>query len=241
MPTSDNWMTTDRSKSDIPAAAPLRGYQRLQTEIDAAIAEVVDSGWYVLGEACTRFEASFSSYLGVEGAVGTASGTDALEVALRALGVGPGDEVLVPGLTASATATAVVRAGARPVIVDVDPVSFTMDPEHAAAAVSGITKAMIPVHLYGHPARLPELTPIADRDGLVVVEDCAQSHGATIEDRHTGLFGDAAAFSFYPTKNLPALGDGGCVTSLEPSVLQRAQVVRQYGWEGSGRSDLKRA
>ena len=159
--------------------------------------------------------------------MGTASGTDALEVALRALGVGPGDEVLVPGLTASATATAVVRAGARPVIVDVDPVSFTMDPEHAAAAVSGITKAMIPVHLYGHPARLPELTPIADRDGLVVVEDCAQSHGATIEDRHTGLFGDAAAFSFYPTKNLLALGDGGCVTSSEPSVLQRAQVVRQ--------------
>lgn len=218
------------SPAKIPAAAPGRGYERLRLEIDAAIKEVLDSGWYVLGAACDRFEKAFADFLGVTGVVGTASGTDALELALRSLEVGPGDEVLIPALTASATATAVVRAGACPVLIDIDLSSYTIDPEFVNRALSTKTKAIVPVHLYGQPAAMEDLVSFGREHGLRVVEDCAQSHGARIGDRCTGSFGDAAAFSFYPTKNLPALGDGGCVASDDRAVLERAAMVRQYGW-----------
>ncbi len=215
----------------IHPAAPGRGYDRLRTQIDEAIAEVLNSGWYVLGAACDRFERAFADYLGVAGVVGTASGTDALELALRTLGLGPEDEVLVPAVTASATATAVVRSGARPVLVDVDPDSCTLDPERVAEAVCSATKVILPVHLYGCPAPMERLGSIAREHGLSVVEDCAQSHGARIGDRLTGSFGDVSAFSFYPTKNLPALGDGGCLASDDTGLLERARTLRQYGWQ----------
>jgi dTDP-4-amino-4,6-dideoxygalactose transaminase len=216
------------SQTEIPSAAPGRGYQRYQSEIDAAIAAVLESGQYVLGAACHRFEQAFATYLGVAGVVGTASGTDALELALRSLRIGSGDEVLIPALTASATATAVVRTGAIPVLVDIDPLSYTIDPDHVSRAISGDTKAIIPVHLYGQPSTMGPLVSIARQHGLLIVEDCAQSHGARIGDLYTGSFGDIAAFSFYPTKNLPALGDGGCVASNNRALLA---TVRQYGWE----------
>jgi dTDP-4-amino-4,6-dideoxygalactose transaminase len=204
----------------------------LQEELTAAVQRVMDSGWYILGPEVESFEADFAAYHGVDYAVGVANGTDAIELALRAAGIGPGDEVITVAHTAAATVCAVERAGARPVLVDVDPDTYTMDPAAAAAAITPRTRALLPVHLYGHPADLAALSALAERSGLLLVEDCAQAHGAQFAGRKVGTFGRLAAFSFYPTKNLGAYGDGGAVITRDPGLAARLRRLRNYGQPG---------
>jgi dTDP-3-amino-3,4,6-trideoxy-alpha-D-glucose transaminase len=218
---------------NVPQASPGLRYERYRSEIDAALRRVLESGRYVLGREVDGFEREFAAYLGAGHVVGVASGTDALSLALDALGVGPGDDVLVPALTAPPTAVAVARLGARPVFVDVEAGTRGLDPARAAAAVTPRTRAMIAVHLHGIPARVEELLALAQRLGLALVEDCAQSHGARVAGRRTGTFGHAAAFSFYPTKNLGALGDGGCVATGDAALAARVRRRREYGWDAN--------
>jgi dTDP-4-amino-4,6-dideoxygalactose transaminase len=201
----------------------------LGREIAAATQRVLDSGWYLLGPELEAFEAAFAAYHGVPYAVGVASGTDAVELALRAAGVGPGDEVITVAHTAVATVCAVERAGATPVLVDIDPVTYTMDPQAAAAAITPRTKALVPVHLYGHPADLHALEHVARRHCLALIEDCAQAHGARFGDRRVGSVGHFGAFSFYPTKNLGAYGDAGAVITRDAAMAQRLRRLRCYG------------
>jgi len=215
-------------------------YRAHRGEIDAAVARVLDSGWYVLGTEGDAFEAEFSAMFGYGGAVGVASGTDALILALKALDIGRGDRVITVSHTAVATVAAIEIAGAEPVLVDIDPVSFTMDPadlERALAATAGV-KAVIVVHLYGQPADLPILADICKRRGVKLIEDCAQAHGARVGARFVGGFGDIAAFSFYPTKNLGAFGDGGAVCASDPTLLETLRALRQYGWRRRYVSDI---
>ena len=210
-------------------------------EIKAAIQHVLESGRYILGDEVARFECEFADYIGVREAIGVGSGTDALHLALRACGVGSGDLVITVSHTAVATVAAIELAGAEPVLVDIEPESFTIDVaelEAAATAHRGRVKAIIPVHLYGHPADMPAIMEIAARQGLTVIEDCAQSHGATVNGRKAGSWGHMAAFSFYPTKNLGCLGDGGALTTNDPKLSGQARLLRQYGWRTRYVSDL---
>ena len=222
----------------IPLVDLKAAYHRLQAEIDAAVARVLAGGWYILGPEVRAFESEFAAYLGVEHAVGVASGTDAVLLALRALGVGPGDEVITVAHTAVATVTAIELCGAIPRLVDIDSVTYTLDPTHLAAAITPRTRAIVPVHLYGAPADLDAILAVARAHGLLVVEDCAQAHGARTRGRAVGTLGDAAAFSFYPTKNLGALGDGGAVATNRPEVAERLRLLRQYGWRERYVSDV---
>jgi dTDP-4-amino-4,6-dideoxygalactose transaminase len=225
----------------IPAADPKSSYLACKEEIDAAILTVLESGSYILGEQVTSFEEEFASYLGVKFVLGTASGTDALEIALRACGVGPGDGVFTVSHTAVATVSAVESAGAIPVLIDVDPQTCTLRPDDLEEAIISLLEkrqsiplrpaAIVPVHLYGQPADMPGIMEIADRYGLRVIEDCAQAHGAKIGGTKVGAWGDLAAFSFYPTKNLGALGDGGAVATNNPKLADRVSLLRQYGWK----------
>ncbi|HEV2852098.1 MAG TPA: DegT/DnrJ/EryC1/StrS family aminotransferase [Thermoanaerobaculia bacterium] len=208
---------------------PLHGL--LAGELEAAAKRVLHSGWYILGPELEAFEQAFAAYHGVSHAVGVANGTDAIELALRALGIGPGDEVITVAHTAVATVCAVERTGATPVLVDIDEATCTLDSAAAAAAVTPRTKAIVPVHLYGHPADMEALTELAARHGLAVVEDCAQAHGARIEGRLAGTIGHLGAFSFYPTKNLGAYGDGGAVITGDAALAERVRRLRNYGQE----------
>jgi dTDP-4-amino-4,6-dideoxygalactose transaminase len=201
----------------------------LSDELHAAIDRVLDSGWYILGPEVEAFEREFAAYHGVGYAVGVANGTDAIELALRAAGVGPGDEVITVAHTAVPTVCAVERAGATPVLVDIDPTTYTISPAAVEAAISPRTKALLPVHLYGHPADLHSLSSIAQHHNLLLIEDCAQAHGARDDGRLVGTFGDLAAFSFYPTKNLGAYGDGGAVLTSDPQLAERLKRLRNYG------------
>lgn len=205
-------------------------YQQHRAEIDAAIAGVLQRGWYILGQEVASFEAEFAAFCGVREAVGVATGSDALLLALRAAGIGPGDEVITASHTAVATVAAIELSGAQPILVDVSPDTYTLDPDAAAAAVTSRTRALIPVHLYGHPAPLGPLLALAQRRQLFVLEDCAQAHGALYQGRPVGSWGHAAAFSFYPTKNLGALGDGGAVVTNDPRLAEQVRRLRQYGW-----------
>ena len=197
--------------------------------IDAAIARVLDRGWFILGPELERFEAAFASAAGARHAIGVGNGTDALAIALRAVGVGAGDEVITAPLSAAYTALAIMMVGARPVFADIDRVRLTIDPQAAAAAVTPRTVAIMPVHLYGQPADMEGLTAVAVRHGLAIVEDCCQAHLATCGGRPVGSFGVAAAYSFYPTKNLGALGDGGALTTNDDRVAERARRLRNGG------------
>jgi len=201
----------------------------LAGELEAAVRRVLQSGWYVLGPELEAFEAELAAYHGVPHAVGVANGTDAVELALRALGVGAGDEVITVSHTAVATVCAVERAGAVPVLVDVDEASFTVDPRAIEAAITARTRAIVPVHLYGQPADMDAVLAIARRHGLAVVEDCAQAHGARWRGQRVGTLGDLGAFSFYPTKNLGALGDAGAVIARDPQLAARLRRLRNYG------------
>jgi dTDP-3-amino-3,4,6-trideoxy-alpha-D-glucose transaminase len=219
----------------IPQADPARRIARYRSEIDAAIDRVLSGTHYILGPAVEAFEAAFAGYVGVGHCVGVASGTDALALALRSLNIGPGDEVITVALTASGTAQAILHCGAEPRFVDVDPATRCIDPAAVEAAISSRTAAIMPVHLFGQPADMPRLMEIARRHRLAVIEDCAQAHGATISGRRLGSFGHAAAFSFYPTKNLGCIGDGGAVATGDAAVAARLRSLRHYGWEGDSR------
>lgn len=197
--------------------------------VRAAIDRVIDRGWFVLGPELEAFEREFAGACGAAHAVGVGTGTDAIALALRATGIGPGDEVITPPLSATYSALAVIMAGARPVFADLDPDRLTLDPEAAAAAVTPRTAALLPVHLYGQPADMPALVDVARRHNLAIVEDCCQAHLATCAGRPVGTFGAAAAFSFYPTKNLGALGDGGAVVTDDAALAGRVARLRNGG------------
>src|SRR5215813_7276453 len=225
---------------------PKANYLAHKREIDEAVRQTLDSGRYILGGQVGEFESEFAGYLGAEHCVGVANGTDALHLALRALGIGAGDVVITVAHTAVATVAAIEMAGALPVLVDIDPATFTISPEWVEDAIKSHRdqmhiKAIMPVHLYGHPADMRAICDTARRYDLKVVEDCAQAHGATIHSMgglKVGVFGDAAAFSFYPTKNLGALGDGGAVVTNDPEVAGRVRLLREYGWRERYVSDI---
>ena len=227
-------MTMSRPAVAIPQTDPRAGYLAQRIAIDAAIARVLDGGVYVLGREVEVFEAAFADFVGVAHAIGVASGTDAIEIALRACGIGSGDLVFSVSHTAVATIAAIERAGATPVLVDVEPGTYTMAPRELLHVLqsppAGRPAAVLPVHIYGQPAELSALTKIARIHGLRLIEDCAQSHGALYRGRAVGSFGDIACFSFYPTKNLGALGDGGMVVTNDPALAAALREIREYGW-----------
>ena len=198
-------------------------------DVRAAIERVVTRGWFILGPELEAFEKEFAAACGAAHAVGVGSGTDALALALRAAGVGAGDEVITPPLSAAYTALAIMMAGARPVFADIDPDRLTLDPRATEAAVTPRTRAIMPVHLYGQPADMPALMRVAERHHLLVVEDCCQSHLATCNGAPVGSFGVVAAYSFYPTKNLGALGDGGALTTDDAAIAARLRRLRNGG------------
>lgn len=204
-------------------------YRRIQGEIDAAISRVIDQTAFVRGEDCGLFEKEFASYCGAKAACGVANGTDALTLALKAYGVGPGDDVVTVPNTFIATAEAIVLNGARPVWVDVDPITYTLDPARLEQAITPRTKVVIPVHLYGHPADMTAILEIASRRGVPVLEDAAQAHGAEWKGRRAGTLGHAACFSFYPGKNLGAYGDAGAVVSNDEAFLARVRQLANHG------------
>lgn len=210
-------------------------FEAQRAELLAAAERVLESGWYILGNEVAAFEAEFAAWAGAAGCVGVNSGTDALQLALRALEIGPGDEVITVSHTAVATVSAIVLAGATPVLVDIDPATFNIDPAAAAAAITPRTRAIIAVHLYGRPAPLRPLLQLAAAHNLRLIEDCAQAHGATIGRRKLGTIGDVGCFSFYPTKNLGALGDSGAVISRDPGLLEQLRRLREYGWTPAAR------
>jgi dTDP-4-amino-4,6-dideoxygalactose transaminase len=218
----------------IPQTDPRAAYLAQKTEIDAAIMQVLESGQYILGRAVEQFEREFAANLGLAHGIGCASGTDALELALRACGIGEGHLVFTVSHTAVASVAAIERAGAKPVLVDIEPGGFAMDPAALDAALRdappGRPAAILPVHLYGEPADLAAIGEIARAQGLRVIEDCAQSHGAVYRRRPAGSFGDIACFSFYPTKNLGALGDAGIIATPDAALAEAAREIREYGW-----------
>jgi dTDP-3-amino-3,4,6-trideoxy-alpha-D-glucose transaminase len=204
-------------------------FREIGPEIQAAVGRVLESGWFVLGEEVRAFEEEFAGYVGTEHAVGVGNGTDGIQLALQALGVGFGDEVITVANTCVPTLTGICATGAAPRLVDVSQDSLVMDPERLEAAITEHTKAIVPVHLYGHPCPMREILDLAAQHDLAVVEDCAQAHGASLEGLRCGTFGHAAAFSFYPSKNLGAYGDGGAVVTNDAAVAERLRSLRNYG------------
>lgn len=214
-------------------ADPKAGFLAQAEDIRAAIERVLASGHYILGPEVEAFEREFADHHGGGHVIGVANGTEAIELALRAVGIARGDAVATVANTVSATAAALEQIGARLVFVEIDPATMLMSPAALADVLErerGAIKAVVPVHLYGQPAVMPEIVELARRHGAKVVEDCAQSHGATFAGRRAGTWGDAAAYSFYPTKNLGALGDGGAVFTTSDAVAERTRRLRQYGW-----------
>jgi dTDP-4-amino-4,6-dideoxygalactose transaminase len=230
----------------VPMVALRTGYLAQQNEIDAAVKRVLESGWYIMGKECETFEQDFARWCGTRHAIGVGNGTDAIVIALKSLGIGPGDAVFTVSHTAVATVAAIEMAGAIPVLVDIDPASFTIDPgkledairTHTASGRPGRPRAIIAVHLYGHPCNMEALVDICRQHQLKLLEDCAQAHGALWDGKRVGTFGDIASFSFYPTKNLGAFGDGGAVVTNTESLAQLASACRQYGWRERYLSDL---
>ncbi len=222
----------------IPQTDPRAGYLEQKVAIDAAIARVLASGQYILGREAETFEARFAAFVGVSQAIGCGSGTDALELALRACRIGAGDLVFTVSHTAVATVAAIERAGAIPVLIDIGEGGFTMDPAELERVLrstfsglpAGRPAAVLPVHLYGEPAALGEIAALAGAHGLRLIEDAAQSHGAEYQGQVTGSLGDFGCFSFYPTKNLGALGDAGAVVTNDGELAASAREVREYGW-----------
>ena len=215
-------------------ADPKATYLSARAEIDAAIQRVLQSGLYILGPEVEAFEKEYSAWLGVAGTVGVANGTEAIELALRAAGIGPGDKVVTVANTLSATITAIAATGARVLYSEIDPTTLLLDVTTLDATLTTLRdpkiRAVVPVHLYGQAVDMPRLMEVAAKHNLLVVEDCAQAHGATVGGRHAGTWGQLAAFSFYPTKNLGALGDGGAICGSDPLLLEKVRALRQYGW-----------
>jgi len=205
-------------------------YRAIQSEIDGAIQQVLESGHFVLGPNVQALEEEVAAYLGVKHAIGVASGTDALIISLESLGIGAGDEVIVPSYTFFATAEAVLQVGARPVFVDIEPNTFCLDVQQITENLTPQTKAVIPVHMYGHPAPMGPLLELARSHGFKVIEDNAQAMGAEFDGRKTGSLGDAGCLSFFPSKNLGAYGDGGMVVTNDAEIEERARMLRTHGW-----------
>lgn len=214
----------------IAQANPRANYLVHKTEIDEAIARVLNGGHYILGSEVSACESEFASYAGVRHAIGVGSGSEALHLALRALGVGADHDVITVSHTAGATVAAIRMTGARPVFVDISEDSYTIDPDKIERATTPRTKAVVPVHLYGQAADLGPVLDVARRRGLAVVEDCAQAHGALYRGKKVGAWGNLGCFSFYPTKNLGALGDGGMVVTDDALLADRVRQLREYGW-----------
>ncbi|MCA9245486.1 MAG: DegT/DnrJ/EryC1/StrS family aminotransferase [Planctomycetales bacterium] len=201
----------------------------LREDVMSAIGDVVDSAGFILGKQVELFEEEFAEYCQARFCIGVASGTDALHLSLRALGIGPGDEVITAANSFIASAYGISHAGATPVLVDVDPDDYTLDPQWLEEAITPKTKAILPVHLYGQPARMDEIREVADRHGLKIIEDACQAHGAEYRGRRTGSLGDAGCFSFYPGKNLGAFGDGGAIVTNDADLAERLRLIRNYG------------
>jgi dTDP-3-amino-2,3,6-trideoxy-4-keto-D-glucose/dTDP-3-amino-3,4,6-trideoxy-alpha-D-glucose/dTDP-2,6-dideoxy-D-kanosamine transaminase len=201
-----------------------------ETAIREAIDNVLESGWYILGPKVEEFEAAFADYCGVEAAVGVANGADAIELALRATDVGEGDEVITTANACMYSTLAILATGAKPVFVDIDPLTGLVDPGHVLDNISPATSAIIATHLYGKLADIATLRGIIGEANIVLIEDAAQAHGAHVNGRRAGSLGDVACFSFYPTKNLGALGDGGAITTNSKEIAAKARQLRQYGW-----------
>ena len=210
---------------------PKAQYLSYKDDIDAAISRVLDSGWYILGDEVKTFEEEFARYIGVSYGIGVGSGTEAIHLALASCGIGSGNEVITVSHTAVATVAAIELAGATPVLVDIDSDFYTIDSEKIESAITSHTKAIIPVHIYGHPADMDPIVEIAEKHNLKVIEDCAQAHGAKYKEKRVGSIGDIGCFSFYPTKNLGALGDGGMVVTNNKKLAEKAKLLREYGWK----------
>jgi dTDP-3-amino-3,4,6-trideoxy-alpha-D-glucose transaminase len=215
----------------IPFGDLKRQYESIKSELDEAAARVLASGWYILGPEVRAFEAEFAAFCGVGHAIGVGNGTEALYLALIALGVGARDEVISVANAADYEPLTILQAGARPVFVDVDERTYTIEPELLEAAITPRTKAIMPVHLYGRMADMAAITAVAERHGLPVIEDCAQAHGAQLAGRVAGSIGVCGCFSFYPSKNLGALGDGGMITTDDAELAAKLRRLRMYGWE----------
>ena len=223
-------MTEQVIDRPIPLMDMVAQYRTIQKEIDEAIRQVLEAGQFILGPNVAALEKEVPAYLGVKRGVGVASGTDALVLALRALEIGPGDEVIVPSYTFFATAGAVLLVGATPVCVDVDPQTYTINVEQISSHITEKTKAIIPVHLYGHPADMTGVMKVAAAHGLRVIEDNAQAIGAEYQGRKTGSIGDIACLSFFPSKNLGGYGDGGMVVTNDDDVADQIRMLRTHGW-----------
>lgn len=204
-------------------------YQTIRSDIDRAIQGIIDTSSFVMGPAVQRFEEEFAAFCNVAHCVGVSNGTAALELALRALEIGPGDEVITTAHTFIATAEAISNVGAKPVFVDIDAQRYNIDPAAAAAAITAETKALLPVHIYGQPADMTKLSALAQQHGLALIEDAAQAHGATWAGKHTGSLAPLACFSFYPGKNLGAYGDAGAVTTDDEALAERIRLLRNHG------------
>jgi dTDP-4-amino-4,6-dideoxygalactose transaminase len=222
----------------IPHSNPKAQYVSHKDEIESAILGTLDSGMYILGTQVRSFEEEFAAYLGVRHAIGVGSGTEALHIALMACGIGPGDEVLTTSHTSVATISAIELCGASPVLVEIEEDYYTLNPSKTGGLISPRTKAIVPVHLYGQPADLNAIVSLARNHNLRVIEDCSQCHGAMYHDARAGSFGDIGCFSFYPTKNLGALGDGGAVVTNDAELAERIRLLREYGWTKKNHSQI---
>jgi dTDP-4-amino-4,6-dideoxygalactose transaminase len=222
-------MVMQSKQPQVPFVDLAAQYPTIAPEINEAVAKVIQNTDFILGREVNLFEEEFAAFCEAKYAVGVDSGTSALELALRAYEIGPGDEVITAANTFIASALAISHAGARPVLVDVDPYTYTIDVSGIAKAITPRTKAILPVHLYGHPAHMDPIRQLAEKHGLVVIEDACQAHGARYKGRRTGSLGHAAAFSFYPGKNLGAFGDGGMIVTNDPEIAKRLEMLRNYG------------
>ncbi len=222
-------MTTQQEITKVPFVDLTAQYQTIKEEVDAAIASVLKSTAFITGPDLRKFEEEFAEYCGTQYAIGVDSGTSALELILRAYGIGAGDEVIVPANTFIATALAVSFTGAIPVLVDTDPETYNIDVKKIEAAITPKTKALLPVHLYGQPADMDTILEIAAKHSLLVFEDACQAHGARYKGKRCGSLGKAAAFSFYPAKNLGCYGDGGAITTNDSQIAEKLRILREYG------------
>jgi dTDP-4-amino-4,6-dideoxygalactose transaminase len=214
-------------------------YLELKEELDAAYRRVMESGWYILGEEVEAFEAEFAAYCGAKYCIGVGNGLEALHLIIRAMGIGPGDEVIVPANTYIATWLAVSYAGATPVPVEPDEKTYNINPDLIELAITSRTKAILPVHLYGQPADMDPINTIANKYNVKIIEDGAQAHGARYKGKRTGNLGDAAGFSFYPGKNLGAFGDGGAVTTNDKDLADKIRILRNYGSKVKYKNETK--
>jgi dTDP-4-amino-4,6-dideoxygalactose transaminase len=210
---------------------PLAQFLAHETEISQAINDVLHANSYILGQKTKEFELAFAKYCNVDYAIGVGSGTDAITLGLKALGIGPGDEVITVSHTALASAAGILASGATPVLIDIDPDYYTMSPDLIKNSITKKTKAIMPVHLYGQPAMMDQILACAHEHGLYVIEDCAQAIGASYNNKKVGGIADIGCFSFYPTKNLGAIGDGGMITTNNKFLFDRILRLRQYGWD----------